>query len=77
MQNLYILSQIPQAKTNVTTHNPSYILVQKPEQTTISQSSDLIYKSLIQDIIFQIFKNYSDIPNKLLLDKEFINNITM
>jgi len=57
---------------------PSYVLIKKPDlSSTISQSSDLIYKNLIQDIIFQIFNNYSEVPNKLLLDKEFINSISI
>ena len=88
MQNLpnqspiYILTQIPQIpqiqqilQTNtpdITIAKSSYILQQNSEQNT-----DLIYKNLIQDIIFQIFKKYSDVSNKLSLDKEFINNIIL
>jgi hypothetical protein len=89
--NSYILMKVPETKSpqinssflpniinsNETLVKPSYVLIQNPESTATSQSSDLLYKNLIQDIIFQIFNNYSDIPNKLLLNKEFINNITI
>jgi hypothetical protein len=68
------------ASNEVISQKPQYILIQEPTPppaSITSQSSDLMYKNIIQDIILQIFKNYSDIHNKLLLDKEFINNITI
>jgi len=69
----YLPTIIP--SNEATSQKPQYVLIQEPKQ--LPQSSDLMFKNIIQDIILQIFKNYSEIHNKLLLDKEFINNITI